>query len=204
MSQPANFIGESHPSFGHKQMWFMFSMTVRGSITKVFLVNAQNPWAIQCIERVLGTDQKASPTCNCLAVFRDCNIGVRSDMVEELGFQEFMEVIVDKDRFLSDSLTIHAFQKAISYREVPESTKRALPPPRRHRDAPTPVVVSKNEPEAKKTQPSARRAQVLGILTGLGYKAAQVEPVLGSLDVNFDDEDINKVVHMALQGLAGR
>lgn len=199
-SRPASFIGENHPSFGCGQAWFMFAMRVRGSITKVLLVNAHNPWAVQCVERILGEDQKASNTCECLSVFRDCSIGIRNDSIEEISFMEFMTVIVDKDRYLNDTLTIHAFEEAI--KPAPESQQRQVPVPRRLPPVPPSQSQKKMPEKAKSGQGSPRYTQVLGVLTGLGYKSDQVVPVLKSLDVDFDNGDLNKIVHLALQNIA--
>lgn len=199
MNRPASFIGHDHPSYGTAQAWFTFAMRVRGAVTKVFLVNAKNPWAVQCIERLLGEDQKVSTTCECLMVFRDCSIGIRGDLAEEISFEEFVSVIVDKDRFLNDPLTIEAFQQAISATSMP---LLAAPPPRRPQPAPVKTVAEKAAPAPKKAIGGPGYAKVSGVLTGLGYKQAQLEPILKGLDVDFESGNVNEIVHTALQALA--
>lgn len=179
-------------------------MRVKGVVTKLFLVNAENPWAIQCIERLLGEDQRVSATCECVMVFRECSMGLRGELAEQISFQEFVTVIVDRNRFLNDSLAIEAFQRATSnVRQLPAPAPRvASPPPRKVRPATTRAVEPKAQPEPKKTPVGAGYARVAGVLTGLGYRGAQFEPILKNLSVDFENGDINEIVHVALQKLA--
>lgn len=207
MSHPANMIGHDHPSFGTSQAWFMFGMRFKGSITKILLVDAKTPWAVQCIERLLGDDQKVSDTCECISVFRDCDIGIRNDLIEEVSFQEFMEVIVDKKRLLDDGLTIEAFGNALKapkQLKAPESGRHIVPPPRRVRPA-IPIITTVSE--SVKTQEPKRMqgknyARVQGVLLGLGYKSGQVNPILDDMDINFERVSCDEIVHLALQKLA--
>lgn len=204
MTRPANFIDQNHPSFGTNQAWYTFAMRIKGSITKLFLVNAKNPWAVQCIERLLGDDQKVSATCECIMVFRDCSIGVRNDLVEEISLEEFISVIVDKSRFLNDGLTIEAFQRSIQQKmSVPVSVPvQRLPPPRRPHTVPIVTERKEKAPETKKNTSGPGYQKTLGILIGIGYKSAQIEPILRKMDVDFDKDDMNEIVHIALQHMA--
>lgn len=197
-------IGHDHPSFGTEQAWFMFAIRYNGSINRILLVNAKTPWAVQCMERILGEDQKVSATCECVSVFRDCSIGIRNDVIDEVPFQEFMEVMVDKKRLLDDGLAIEAFQNATITVKAPESSMRALPPPRKTtvvRSMITTVAEPVKKPEVKRKH-GRGFSKVHGVLLGLGYKASQVDMALREMDVDFDTLSCDEAVHQALQKLA--
>jgi hypothetical protein len=217
MSHPANFIGSDHPSFGARQQWFLFATKVKGATQRLLLVDAKNPWAIQCMERMLGNDQRVSPTCECVLVFRDCNIGLRGDMAEEISFEEFVTVMVDPNRWLNDTCTVEAFEQAMRAEQMPvRAAPKALPPARRATPALAPTPVSRPRTTAKtprvtppsipaqapmENEPNPNHAKLVGVLAGMGFKQAQIEPALKKLK-NAPTENFDEMVRLALVNLA--
>lgn len=205
MGHPANLINQNHPSFGAKSMWFLFATQVNGSYRRMLLVEAKNPWAIQCMERILGSDQRVSPTCHCILVFRDCDIGRRHDMAEEISLQEFVETMVEPSRLLDDSCTVQALTHALAP-ERPVAVVRALPPPKKTEQKPEPkksaekTEKNKEEPAKEDANTVALRSKLSGVLSGMGFKADQYGPVVRALDVN-SGSDINTLVRLSLQKL---
>lgn len=111
-----NLLDPRHPSFSTERATFMFALTGRDGVpSKFVLVEANNRWAVQAVEWVVGDGQAASPTCRCMAVFRDLqSLGTRDDMLEEVPYADFMLDMVDPNRLATIE---DAFNRSLSDEE---------------------------------------------------------------------------------------
>jgi len=192
-----------HPSYGLNQAWFLFAMTVGGRITRLLLVEARNPQAVQTVERIVGVDGKASAGCELMTVHRQCpSIGIRSGSVSEVEYVDFMVDVVDPARITSDPLTAKAFQDSLS----PEERERAL----RKMSAPAPAAVTRVVPGMAKVIPirqpkfdpaeSRNYQDALAALMDLGYKKPQAKKAVDALGRRVDEMDLEDAIKAALQG----
>jgi hypothetical protein len=194
----ASLIGRDHPSFGVGHAWFMFSVTDRrtGGITRILLVEARNAWAVQAVERI-AYDGKASPNCDLLAVHRECDIGVRSDLVEVVRYVDFMLDVVHPDRLLRDALVTTAFQRSLT----PEDARYAR---RKMAAQPIPSVRTSVAPAPAPAVPafgpdSAAYQDAVAVLTDLGYKQGQARKALDGVGPDAADMPLEELVKSALQ-----
>lgn len=113
----SKYLKPGHPSHDCDQAWFMFAMkNHRGpGFCRVILVEAKNHAAVAFIERIVSDDVRASATCELLTVHRQCpTIGIRSDMADEVSFDDFACDIVDREKVDRDPLALRAYQEAVS------------------------------------------------------------------------------------------
>ena len=193
----ANLIGRDHPSFGIGHAWFLFSVTdlKAGRISRLLLVEARNAWAVQTLERI-AYDGKASPNCELLTVHRECDIGIRSRMVEEVQYVDFMLDVVHPDRLLRDALVTTGFQHSLTPEEVEHARRKmdqTLPAA-----APAPVLALPAPAPRPFGPESANYQNALAALTDLGYKQGQARKVLNGLDSDAEDMSLESLVKLAL------
>ena len=191
----ANLIGRDHPSFGICHAWFLFSVTDLkvGRISRLLLVETRNAWAVQTLERI-AYDGKASPNCELLTVHRECDIGIRSNMVEEVQYVDFMLDMVHPDRLLRDALVTTGFQRSLTPEEVAYAKQKMS-------ESPCAPMLASSEPEVLESfgPESANYQNVLAALTDLGYKQGQARKVLSELGPEAADMKLEDLVKLALQ-----
>src|SRR5512135_423243 len=112
-----NILPQGHPSFGTQRAVYLFALG--NGPTRILSVEATNPWAVLCLERLLLVDGKVSDNCRVLQAIRDYrNVGTRDEMAEEVPFVDFMLDIADMDRMLGgsndDALIVECFQRSLS------------------------------------------------------------------------------------------
>lgn len=181
-----NLLDPRHPSFATERATFMFALTDRsGAPRKFVLVEANNRWAVQTVEWVLGDGQAASPTCRCMAIFRDLqSLGTRDDMLEEVPYADFMLDIVDQDRLAQVE---DAFNRSLSDEEreyVNEKLAAADEPP-----APAPAV-SGILPAAS----ASDEEKLVSALTKLGFSRKPVMRFVDSVRHRIGRDDIRQLV----------
>ncbi len=147
-----DLLNPGHPSFSCRQAWFLFGMRPRlgSGLRKLLLVEARTRGEVHVLEW-LARDGRVSPTCELLAVHRDCgSVGIRSAAADEIPFGEFLSDLVDPGRlaFLPD---------------LGEERKAPVAPA----TAPAPEEGSLQDAEAA--------------LTDLGFKKAQVRAMVDKL-----------------------
>lgn len=183
-------LDKSHPSFGCKKAMFQFALTAAdGRVARFLLVEANNPAAVICIERILMMDGgRVSDNCRVICVFRDCrNVGTRDDLMNEVPYVDFMQDIVNPDFILNDSITSSAFSQSLSPEEreyvnrkeaeigqatTVQEAEVPLPEP--------PVKVSKKERKEVNTPEHVQKLE--SSLCGMGFRKGDVRKFLDGLD----------------------
>ncbi len=189
-----NLIAEDHPSFGCQQAWFLFSVTPPGmrGAGRLLLVEAKNVWAVQTLERLTNSDNTVSRTCNLVAVFRNCDdVGIRSDLMDEISYVDFVIDMVDMDRLLSDSLSSSGFASSLTADEKAHAAKRLYDAPNPEDGQPEPVQQLKANFLPPKDDVQASKSDCMlmmnggerlsSALTGLGFKGPSVKKFIDSL-----------------------
>ncbi len=173
----SRYLKPEHPSYSTKQAWFVYAVTShRGpGFCRLILVEAPNHAAVSFLERV-SCDGGVSPTCHLMTVHRGADVGIRSDLAEEISFSDFANDMVDRQLVDRDALAREAYAEAVS-------PPRALPP------------------RPKKAEPTARGNVYQGVLAALGelgYKRGQAEAMMESLG-NVEGRPLADVLKAALQ-----
>ena len=205
----------NHPSYDCEQAWFLFAMTVGGQISRLLLVEAKNVQAVQTIERIVGYDGHVSTGCELLTVHRQCpSIGIRSDLVSETDYVDFMIDVVDPARIISDPLTAKAFQDSLTLEDREQALQKmdesSLPikeDPPDPAPAPAPAPALAPAPEMAKVIPirgfdpaeSRSYQDVMAALTDLGYKKAQAKKAVDALGSRVDEMGLEDAIKVALQ-----
>lgn len=181
-----NLLDPRHPSFSTERAMFMFALTDRnGAPRKFVLVEANNRWAVQAVEWVLGDGQAASPTCRCMAIFRDLqSLGTRDDMMEEVPYADFMLDMVDPDRLAQVE---DGFNRSLSDEER-EYVNRKLAAA----EAPVPAV-SGVLPVAA-VAASDDEEKLVSALTKLGFGKKPVLRFVDSVRARIGRDDIRLLV----------
>lgn len=189
----------NHPSYGCEQAWFMFAVSTGARPVRLLLVEAKNSPAVQAIERIVARDGRASPSCELLTVHRQCpSIGIRSGMVSEVDYVDFMLDVVEPSRIVSDALTAGAFQESLG----PEGRARALRKMEEMADPePEEGPVARVIPMRPRFDPatSGTYQDVLAALTDLGYKKPQAKKAVDALGPAVDGMELSEAVKAALQ-----
>lgn len=200
----ADLIGRDHPSYGVDHAWFLFSVTdvAAGRISRLIYVEGKGPWAVQTIERI-AYDGRVSPNCELLTVIRECEIGIRSDMVEVVSYVDFMLDVVHPDRLLRDALVTTAFRSSLSQEQIDYASKkleRGRQAILRDADGMTDHV---RPLPLRSTRPfdadSDTYQDALAALTDLGYKRAQACKALDALGPEARSMPLEKVLKTVLQ-----
>ncbi len=127
----SKYLKPEHPSFGCEQAWFLYAVkNHRGpGFCRLILVEAKSHAAVAFLERV-GDDGRVSDTVSVMTVHRQCPmIGIRSDLVEEIGFSVFANDIVDRARVDRDPLAVQAYREAGTVSPEPVATAVSAPGP---------------------------------------------------------------------------
>jgi hypothetical protein len=191
-------LTSDHPSARCDQAWFLFS--VGELISKLFLVEAKNQSAVQVIERIV-VDGQASRSCKVLTVHRQCEfIGIRSPVVEEISYVDFILDMVDSDK-LADRMVIEAFKNSLSSEEMryaaQKYTERQAPkarqlPPRIQEATPVPVPAGS----------VMLRERLSGALIGLGFSKPMVTKYIGGLGTILRTASLEELIQNGIRELS--
>jgi hypothetical protein len=203
-------LPKGHPSFGTQKAVFLFGLG--NGPTRILSVEATNPWAVLCLERLLLADGRASANCRVLQVVRDYrNVGTRDEMTEEVPFVDFMLDIADMDRFLGgtndDTLVLEAFKRSLSdaERQVATLKLQAI------RQAPERDIFEGFEMPASDTfevTPAAPVAsedqadKLTSALVGLGFKKTEVRQFVTQLGTRTQTDNLHSLLREGLRALA--
>lgn len=193
-----SILSREHPSYGCEQAWFLFSIRDAGRVSRLLLVEARSSQAVQAIERVAASDGRVSDNCELLTVHRQCpTIGIRSDLVSEADYVDFMIDVVDPGRIAGDQWAAAAFQGSLT----PEDRSRAIGKmgrPAAAESAPAEVVPMRPSVRFDPDR-SGNYQDALAALTDLGYKRAQAKRALDSLGPRVDQLPLEEAIKAALQ-----
>ena len=200
-------LSTEHPSYGCEQAWFLFSVKDAGRVARLLLVEARNEWAVQAVERIVAADGTVSQNCELLTVHRQCpSIGIRSDLVSEVDYVDFMVDVVDPGRIAGDQWTAAAFQQSLT----PEDRSKAIEKMSRPAfpSAAVPArgnVIPMRRPQPRPFSPesSDNYQNALAALTDLGYKRPQAKRAVDALGSRVDDIPLVEAIKESLQGCAG-
>lgn len=111
-----DILDSKHPSFRTTQAWFQFAISSSDKlIDKLILVEAKCEASVATIEYILSHDCHVSDNCFVISVMRQCpDIGMRSELIDEMPYVEFMLKIVDSDRLLASSSLLSCFRSSLS------------------------------------------------------------------------------------------
>jgi hypothetical protein len=197
MNDTQDLLDSDHPSFGTRNATFQFALENprTGALVRFILVEANNPYAVAAIERVLiQNEQRVSENCRALCIFRDTTTnGIRDGLVEEIPYIDFMTDIVEPGWLLADPVNVSCFNRSISA----EEKEYALAKTRMLGQAPeveaTPMVEA-SEP--------GQRVRLLAALTGMGFKKTAVSKFVDSLGARVDHAPLPDLLREGLRSLA--
>lgn len=194
----ASILSNEHPSYGCEQAWFLFSVQSDGRISKLLLIEAKNIWAVQTLER-LAVDGLVSQNCQLLAVHRRCSdVGIRSDLVDEIDYVDFILDVVDPRRITGDQWAAASFQQSLTPSDRAKALNKMQAPV-----APRAAVVDNVvpiRPQVFDPENSENYQDVLAALTDLGYKRPQAKRAVDALGSRVDEMSLANAVKAALQG----
>ncbi len=199
-------LTQSHPSFATKSAWFQFAiLSSDKAVRKLLLVEAKNSAAVACIESILLVDGKVSEFCFIVSVFRDCpDIGMRSPLVDEVPYVDFMLDVVDNSRVLSDSTIALFFQRSLSNEEKAYASEKlsieAEEKMPESRKSPKPKASGK-----KSVTPESftdRESTLESALVGLGFHKGNVAKWMQSQGEALNQGSIQDQIRNALAALA--
>ncbi len=184
-----SLLDKKHPSFGIDQAWFQFAiLSEDGSIRKLMLVEAQRVAAVATLEYILSKDGWVSSRCQVVAVFRQCpGIGMRSDIIDELSYVDFMLDIVDPDRLMADAVVSTYFVSSLTNDERRYAAAKATARAAWHNEEsePEPVVRIRTVSQTSgEYEPGSRQALLFCAMTKMGFKAHQVRKWINDNDVS--------------------
>jgi hypothetical protein len=193
-------LNRNHPSYGCGQAVFLFSEGDR-----LYLVEADNSWKVQVLERLLSEDGSVSPTCQNLAIFRNNEDNARrSERVEVIEYARFMTDMVQSSRLLVDSAMSYSYRCSLSSEEA-EWTSRRLEELIREEgmEAQAPVIpmTAQSREEAPSVSSQAienKISRLEGGLVGLGFKKTQIKKWVSSLTSNDLNEDLDSLMRLGI------
>ena len=189
-------LHEGHPSFGTCRAVFIFALG-QGP-TRIILVEAQNAWAVLCIERLLLADGKVSKICQSIGIVREYrNVGTRHEMAEEIPFVDFILDIVDMSKLMGDPIVLETFSRSMSDNErkyaldklqlIQKQNNSVSAPP------PPPIIVSEGPDQSEK---------LASALVGLGFKKTDVRQFVNKLGNKIKTDDLQSLIRTGLRELA--
>jgi hypothetical protein len=192
---------KDHPAIGTKRAAYQFLIEgSNGTPVRFLLVEAENPWAVAAIEKILLRDARISNNCRIIAVFRDHRFaGVRDELLEEISFVDFIVEMVDSER-LQDPIVSFCMKKALSKeekehaRERIEEMKSYIP-----KAEAAPVRTESVKDEAF----GVREIELISsALCGLGFKKNEVKGFTASLGSRVKSEPIPELIKEGLKVLS--
>ena len=214
----ANTIGKTHPSYGTHHAWFLFSIMNSNDVARILIVEAKGPWAVQTIEMIVNEDQKVSKNCTLLAVGRDHrNIGIRSPLVCQVAYVDFMIDIVDHGRLLDNAAIATAFSRSLSDNErryasqklvkMEQTMERArktqgsalLTRPKAPGAAQSPSFVLPSPHRVFDPDTSNGYQTLMETLMDLGFKKPRIKNVLQEMGSRVDEAPMGTLLKEALQ-----
>jgi hypothetical protein len=205
MKQAVEILPSDHPSFGASQAVFTFALG-QGPM-RILSVEATNPWAVLCLERILLVDGKVSPNCYVLQVVRDHrDLGTRHDMVQEPTFAEFCLDIVDPDRMFCDAVILEAFKNALSDGEKIQALAK-LQAAKNLMDQRAEVLepfdpFPPSEEIVPQLQGPDQSDKLTAALTGLGFKKTEVRQFVSTLGDRARTDGFHDLLREGLRVLA--
>jgi hypothetical protein len=203
-----SLLAAAHPSFGASQATFMFAISAPGGgIRRVLLVAAKNALAVQFVERLVAADNRVSDNCFLLTVHRETTpIGMRSDLVEEVPYAQFVTDIVDPERVVADPSAEVAMCMSLSEEEK-AMVEMAIMSRRHLQSSRTDSRAMSLPPaEAAADRPGAShdRSRLQEALSSLGLKRDQVSTLSRELDGRIGREPVEDLVKAALVMIQSR
>jgi len=210
MDEPdfAKILYEGHPADGTERAAYQFLISdpSTGAPVRFLLVEAENPWAVAALEKILLRDARVSDNCRIIAVFRDHRVaGVRDDLLEEVPFTDFMVDIVDPERLesqvvqacFSKSLEPKAREYVLGRIREAESgvhtVSRTAAPARR--PAPVPAL-------SLQLPPSGNAEVLTSALCNMGFKRAEVKKFVSSVGPRVESDPVPDLIREGLKSLA--
>jgi hypothetical protein len=186
---------EGHPSFGTCRAVFVFALG-QGP-TRIILVEAQNAWAVLCIERLLLADGKVSKTCQSIGVIREYrNVGTRHEMAEEIPFVDFILDIVDMPKLMGDPLVLETFSRSMSDNEREYALGKLQLIQKQDNSVSTlatPPIISGGLDQSEK---------LISALVGLGFKKTDIRQFVNKLGNKVKTDDLQSLIRIGLRELA--
>jgi len=206
MDQPdfAKILYEGHPADGTERAAYQFLISdpATGAPVRFLLVEAENPWAVATLEKVLLRDARVSDNCRIIAVFRDHRVaGVRDELLEEVPFADFMVDIVDPERIDGSPVVQACFSKSLE----PEARAHVL---RRLEEigsaaAPRASAEPKARPLTAAPPASYGNEEVLtSALCNMGFKKAEVRKFVSSVGPRLHSDPVPELIREGLRSLA--
>lgn len=204
--RPSDVIDQTHPSFGCSQAWFTVAVCRPGSpgaMSRLLLVEAKNAWAVAAIERVAATDGgRVSPTGFIVAVHRECqDVAMRSDLVDEIDYVDFMLDVVEPGRLLEDTIVATAFRLSLSEEDRSRAMLKLRATTPDMSPDPAPVVRPFQVPAPARKDPGPAAERLTCGLVGLGFKAGSVRKMVESMGDRPAHEPIEALMREAISRL---
>ena len=194
-------INQDHPAFGTGQALYQFAFSNKDGIGRLIIVEAKNPWAIFVLEKLIAKNNRVSDKCFVMAIFRECpKVGLKSDLIDEVSYIDFMIDVVDSDLLLSDPVITTAFQNSLSQEEAFyaneklkffEDTSEDVSDTFQSEPS-TPVQNIDSNPNAKK---------LVFALTNLGYNKSIVQRRVQELGRRVEMEPIQDLIRESLRSM---
>jgi hypothetical protein len=184
-------LTREHPSFGFDKVAFLFNEN-----GKLILVEAENSWAVQVIERILLQDKTVSPTCRVLAVFRNVtNIGLRTDDdIESINYVDFMIDKVEPSRILADSAMSYSFRCSLSDAECKKASQKLA------KELEGKPRAGELDMKTEGPNPSSKNKLIRleGGLLGLGFKKSQISAWMKDSKSKVETHTVEELIRSAI------
>lgn len=182
-----HLLDRDHPSFGTPQAQFLFAIrSDDGAVRKLLLVEAKNPAAVAAVEHVLLQGSgSVSEKCTAVAVYRACDeVGMRSDLIDEVGYVDFMLDVVDPDKLLADPTVSSFFVDSLTDEERAYARLKMEAKSSWNREP-----AAKKAPKAPRKdrvveyEPGSRKDMLLSAMVRMGFQKPAVQKWMESSDV---------------------
>lgn len=197
---------EGHPANGTDRAAYQFLIfdPSTGTPVRFLLVEAEDPWAVATLEKILLWDGKVNDTCRIIAIFRDHRVaGVRDDLIEEVPYTDFMLDIVDPERLMARDASGNQVALACFVNSLPRAARdrvlRRLQEmrsvPRAALPAPAPVYTAAQE------TPSENAELLTSVLCDMGFKKSDVKKFVQSLGPRVELEPVEALLREGIKSL---
>ena len=196
------FLDRNHPSYGFEQAWFQFAIfSPDRAVRKLLLVEAKCSAAVAAIEAILLQDGKVSDSCFVVAVLRQCpDIGMRSDLVDEVSYPDFMLDIVDPDRLIGDPVVASYFRESLTAEERVYASNKAATQAADLDERAVEAYLAPSEPAVAR-DPS-REKSLSAALTGMGFQKSAVSKWIAAKGDALHEGTVQDRIREALRALA--
>ena len=186
--QNIEIAGPEHPSFNLEQAWYTFGVfTEDGSIQALMVVETENNNAVHMIESLVQQNGSVSNTCGLVAVSTHPP-QIRSTIVREIGFVDFIIDMVDADRWLGSPFLISLFRQSLSDVDVAVANLKIDQAIRLHEWEQGREQAKEMEEEATGilVQDPAKLEKLRAGLVGLGFSKHDVKVFTASVEDKSD------------------